>query len=128
MIFRTSQHGVWVWVWVSASSPLPSIVRVTGDFIQGSTATGVLVIIFSQSDDSNIHYYSGEQLQIVENQITVNGLTGGQYGVSVFAMEIRLPFSRAAALPQFLQLKTLNAQQSMCARHSGSLGQLWLVV
>ena len=92
--------------------------------IQGSTATGVLVIVYSQSDDSNniIHYHSSKQLLFAENQITVNGLTGGQYGVSVFAFENRLPFSRAAALPQLLQLNTLNAQQSMCARHYGSLG------
>ncbi|MGJ8945879.1 hypothetical protein AB9K17_23595, partial [Salmonella enterica subsp. enterica serovar Kentucky] len=45
---------------ISVSSPHPGQVRVTGDFIQGSTATGALVIVYSQSNDSDIHYDSSE--------------------------------------------------------------------
>ena len=36
---------------LSVTSPLSGQVRVTGDFIHRSTATGVLVIVCSQSDD-----------------------------------------------------------------------------
>ena len=84
----------------------------TGDFIQASVATGVLIIVYSQSNDSDVHYNSSEcDSQNIE--ITIDGLTGGQYGVSVFALENGLPFSRAAMLPQMLYINT--TQQSMCA-------------
>ena len=103
---------------ISVSSPLTGQVRVTGYFIQGSTATGVLVIVYSQFDDSDIHYQSSERDgQVAENQIIVDQLTNGQYGVSVFVLDNGLPFSRAAALPQLLQLNTFSAQQSKCSRH-----------
>ena len=97
---------------ISVSSPLPGQVRVTGDFVQGSVATGALVIVYSQSDDSDIYYQSSEH-DDQHMEITVNELTGGQYGVSVFVLENGLPFSRAASLPWMLYINT--TQQSTCA-------------
>ena len=41
---------------VSVSSPLPGQIRITGTFVDGSTATGVLLIIYSLNIDSNAHY------------------------------------------------------------------------
>ena len=41
---------------ISVSSSQPGEVRVTGDFIDGSTATGVLLILYSLTNDSDIHY------------------------------------------------------------------------
>ena len=97
------------------SSPFPGTVRVTGDFIQGSTATGLLVVVYLQSDDSGVHYNDDSECNGQSMEMAVGGLIGGPYGVSVFVMDSRLPFSRVAALPQFLQLNTLNVQQSKCA-------------
>ena len=97
---------------ISVSSPIPGRVRVTGDFIQGSTATGVLVIIYSQSNDSDTHYVNSEY-HGQNTEITVDGLTSGsQYGVSIFVLENGLPFSRVATLPQTLY--TNITQQSTC--------------
>ena len=94
---------------ISVSSPLPGTVRVIGDFIQGSTATGLLVIIYSQSDDCDIQYvnskYSGQSVDI-----TVAGLTSGPYRVSVFVLENGVPFSRVATLPQTVYMDTLTQQ------------------
>ena len=95
---------------ISVSSPLPGTVRVTaGDFIQGSTATGLLVIIYSQSDDCNIQYINSKcPGQNVD--ITVAGLTSGQYGVSVFVLENGVPFLRVATLPRILNMDVLTQQ------------------
>ena len=92
----------------------------TGDFIQGSTATGVLVIVYSQSDDSDIHYHSSEY-DGQNAEIVVDRLTGGPYGVSVFVLEKGLPFSRVAALPQMLYTNIANQGTYM------TLCMLWLV-
>ena len=96
---------------ISVSSPLPGTVRVTGDLVQGSTATGVLVVVYSHLDDSDTHYVNSEHDgQSIE--ITVDGLmSSSQYGVSVFVLENGLPFSRVATLPQMLY--TNITQQSM---------------
>ena len=96
---------------VSVSDPLPGTVRVTGDFIQGSTATGLLVIIYSPSNDCDIQYvnskYDGQNVDI-----TVAGLTSSQYGVSVFVLENGIPFSRVATLPLTVYMD-VQTQQSM---------------
>ena len=96
---------------ISVSSPLPGMVRVTGDFIQGSTATGLLVIVYSQSDNCDIQYvnseYPGQNIDI-----TVAGLTSGQYGVSVLVLENGVPVLRVATLPQTVYMD-VQTQQSM---------------
>ena len=53
---------------ISVSSPLPGTVRVSGNFLQGSAATGVLVIVYSLCNDSNVHYnsYHGSNDQSIE--------------------------------------------------------------
>ena len=89
---------------ISVSSPLPGTVRVTGEFIEGSTATGVLIIVYSlqtAADDSDIQYIDSEYHDL-NTMITVDRLTGGHYGVSVFVIENGLPFSRVSSLPQLL--------------------------
>ena len=63
----------------------------TGDFIEGSTATGFLVILSYHSNDSNFRYHQGRR------EVIVQGLPHGEYGISVFAVEEDgLPFVRAA--------------------------------
>ena len=96
---------------ISVSSPLPGMVRVNGDFIQRSTATGLLVIVYSQSNDCDIQYvnskYQGKNVDI-----TVAGLTSGPYGVSVFVLENGVPFLRVATLPQTVYMD-VQTEQSM---------------
>ena len=98
---------------ISVSSPLPGQVRVTGDFIEGSTANGVLIIVYSQSNDSDIHYKSSEW-EGQSAEANVDRLIGSQYGVSVFVLEDGLPFSRAATLPLLLQNTIIQDGMSAC--------------
>ena len=81
----------------------------TGDFFEGSTAIGVLIIVYSQSNDSDIYYKSSDREgQIVEANVV--GLTGSQYDVSVFVLEDELPFSRASTSPYLVHINTLTHQ------------------
>ena len=50
----------------------------TGDFSEGSTATGILVAI---SSGSYLQYLQGK------SEIIVQGLSRGKYDINVFAME-----------------------------------------
>ena len=60
----------------------------TGDILQGSTTTGLLVAV---NNDYHHLYYQGNREVIVQN------LPPGEYSVSVFALkEDGLPFERAA--------------------------------
>ena len=60
----------------------------TGDVLQGSTTTGLLVAV---NNDYHHLYYQGSKEVIVQN------LPPGEYSVSVFAIEEDgLPFERAA--------------------------------
>ena len=60
----------------------------TGDFIQGSTATGILVSI---NNGTYLQYYQGE------TEVIVQGLSSGEYNVFVFTIEKNgLPFERAS--------------------------------
>ena len=86
------------------SSPLPGHVRVTGDFIQGSTATGVLVIIVNDSDIEHHLISKGSNENEVEG--IISGLAGGQYTVSVFVVgKDGLPFERAATKPRSVSVE-----------------------
>ena len=48
---------------VTVNSPLPGQIRVTGDFVDGTKATGVLLIIYSLANSSDIRYISKETEQ-----------------------------------------------------------------
>ena len=81
--------------------PLLALVRVgvTGDFIQGPTATGVLVATLSTSG-INFHLLLRERNQIHD---TISNVEGGPHYVSVFVVEENgLPFIRAATIPQLV--------------------------
>ena len=84
---------------VSVSSHIPGQVSVTGEFIQGSSATGVLVTIVNAT---NLEHHlisrddSGNGIDSV-----ISGFPGGQYTVSVFVIsKDGLPFERAATKPR----------------------------
>ena len=64
-----------------------------GDFVDRSGATGVLWMVFSLSNDSNIQYiYIAKQPEQRSISMDVTGLNGTEYGVSVFALENGVPF------------------------------------
>ena len=84
---------------VSISSDGPGDIRVTGYFIEGSTATGVLVAM-STTSEVYFHMFTreGTQSQFAN---TVSNVAGGDYSVSVFVEdENGLPFNRSATIPQ----------------------------
>ena len=75
----------------------------TGDFIDGSTATGLLIIIYSLTNDTNVHYITGG---------SISGLAGGVYKTSVFVVEENgLPFERVATSPKLVAVETSKIVQ-----------------
>ena len=73
----------------------PGEIGVTGSFINGSTATAILVIVYS---DSDVYYIFSSPS---EEETNVRGLPSGLYNVSVFVVEENgLPFNRSATTPR----------------------------
>ena len=90
---------------ISVSSPLPGQVRVTGDFLEGSAATGVLVTIVNESDV--LHRLSTKGNNENEVEMTISGLAAGQYTVSVFVLGTHgIPLKRAATKPRQVSVES----------------------
>ena len=71
----------------------------TGDFIEGSTATGVLVSVLNEKGPQ--HHMVTKESDRSEIESVISGVAGGQYTVSVFVVdEDGLPFHRAATKPR----------------------------
>ena len=85
---------------ISVFSPGPGSVAVGGDFIQGSTASGVLIITISSTNDTQYHLcHRNDSNMKVED--TISGLAGGNHKVSAFVFEESgYPFNRVATRPQ----------------------------
>ena len=94
---------------ISVSSPQPGDVRVTGNYINGSMATGLLLVLYSLTNDSDIHYVIDSFKQSID--INVTGLTGTQYGISTFALDNDQIFPRVVALPEYVTVHS-NEQTS----------------
>ena len=79
----------------------------TGDFIPGSSAIGILIVVYSANNDSNnimIKYHFMHRSNIYRT-ITMTNLPSGQYEVSVFVVEENeLPFNRSATTPRNVSL------------------------
>jgi hypothetical protein len=91
---------------ISVSSPRDGSITVTGDFIQGSTAIGVLIITININDTNDTHYHlchrNGNNVQVED---TISGLAGGDHGVSMFVLEQSgYPFIRTATTPKFVDV------------------------
>ena len=72
----------------------------TGYFIQGSSAIGVLTITINSSNGTQYHLYhrNGNNVQVED---TISGLAGGGHRVSAFVLEQSgHPFNRTAATPK----------------------------
>ena len=91
------------------SSPSSGLIRVTGDFINGSSSTSVLVIVYSlTTDNHNGVYYTISSLFTEGETLVTNigGLASGPYNVSVFVLEENgLPFNRSASTPRSVLVK-----------------------
>ena len=75
----------------------------TGYFIEGSTATGVLIAILTTAD-INFNSITREQDQL-HLEGTISNVGGGDHNVSMFVMEEDgLPFSRTATIPQVVSV------------------------
>ena len=87
-----------------SSSLNPGEVQVTGTLTNDLIATGVLIIV---SSDSEVIYHKAtceESDEIIE--AVISGLAGGEYSVSVFVVEDNgLPFERVATLPQLVAVE-----------------------
>ena len=78
---------------------------VTGSIISGSSAEGVLIIVYSLTNDSDVLYITSKaHQQGVSARINNLKVNNGSYGVAIFTLQgNRLPFSRVAALPQVVK-------------------------
>ena len=93
---------------ISVSSPQLGEIRVTSDFIDGSTATGVLLILYSPTNDSDIHYVLENYEQSRSIDINVTALTSTQYGVSTFVLDNDQVFPRVVALPEHVTVQSIG--------------------
>jgi hypothetical protein len=86
-------------IFVSSSSA--GEISVTGNFVNGSTATAMLVIVYS--DRFSEVYYMSSPPSSQEGRVMTNigGLPFGSYKASVFVVEENgLPFNRSATTPR----------------------------
>ena len=73
-------------------------IKVTGDFIKLSETNGVLIIVYSTTNESDVQYIFQNKSTV---EVNVTDLRGGEYGVSVFVVgKNHLPFLRVADLPK----------------------------
>ena len=73
----------------------------TGDFIPGSQAIGILIVVYSADNDFNIIKYHFVHRSNIRRTITMTDLPSGRYEVSVFVVEGNgFPFNRSATTPR----------------------------
>ena len=79
---------------VSVSSGAPGELHVTANFLTNTSAIGMLAIVYSIENDSDIHY---AETRLPQTAIDLTGLSGSAYSTSVFTIEENgLPFNRSA--------------------------------
>ena len=97
---------------ISVSSPQPGEVRVTGDFINESTVTGVLAVIITESQI----FYNVVERGSNEQQFddTIQGVVGGEHSISFFVVEESgLPFNRTASTPKVVTVENGKTMLSL---------------
>ena len=88
---------------MSIDSPSPGEIRFSGDFINGSKATGVLAVVLSTSKVL-YHLVQREGSGLHVDDIITN-VAGGDHVVSVFVVEENgLPFTRTASTPRVVSV------------------------
>ncbi|MCG8621985.1 MAG: hypothetical protein MJE68_08335 [Proteobacteria bacterium] len=93
----------------------PGQISIMGNFIDGSTATGVLLIVYSLTNESDIHYHAINKGNGQNNNISINvtGLIGTEYVVSIFALENGLPFTRVVTSPRTVFVLAASNDQGL---------------
>ena len=87
---------------ISVSAGAPGELRVTASFLTNTSAVGMLAIVYSTEDDSDIHY---TEARLPQTEIHLTGLTESAYSTSVFDIEDRgLPSNQAATLPMSITI------------------------
>ena len=95
--FYTGTHDIQN---ISVSSSRAGSITLTGDFIQGSAAIGVLIITINGTNGTQYHLYhrNGDNAQVED---TISELAGGNHRVSAFVLEQSgYPFNRTATTPK----------------------------
>ena len=88
------------------ASVAPGELQVTGDFITNTSAVGMLAIIYSTGNDSDIHY---TEARLPQTEIHLRGLSRNAYSISLFTVEENgLPFHRTAHY-----LREINVHRGM---------------
>ena len=84
---------------------------VTGDVTDTLSSIGILIIIYSLTDDCNSYYnYFSYPLSLSGASFTVEGLPANRYGVSIFVTEENgLPYFRAAATPRKIDVEGIDS-------------------
>ena len=95
---------------ISLTSGEPGELTVTGDFITNTSALGMLAIVYSTINDSDIHY---TEARLPQTEISLTGLSGNSYSVSAFDIEENgLPFNITATSPKEIAIN--RGMQQMC--------------
>ena len=102
---------------IIAISSHPGQISITGNFIDMSTATGMLLIVYSLTNESDIHYHAinkgNEQNNNSIISINVTGLDEFEYVVSVFALVNGLPFPRVITSPRTVVILAASSDQGL---------------
>ena len=60
-----------------------TVIEITCSFLAGSTPPGILAIVYSHTNSSDIHYVVGERFGN-QSQVIIDGLNGDVYNVVVY--------------------------------------------
>ena len=100
---------------IYANSSRSGELLVTGNLIAGSMDVGILLVVYSFTNKSDVRYFSSKSRQQIIRARTTN-LIGGTYGISVFILkENRVPFSRVAVIPLWQQVESRSIGIHKCA-------------
>ena len=111
-------HGLIQNIWrmitcTSINKNSPGEIRITGNLIPGSTVIGILIIVYSLINESNIRYIFSPHSGI--STTTANSFPSGMYNVSIFVVEESgLPFNRSASIPRNISVIKGKNNQLLC--------------
>ena len=78
----------------------------TGDFINGSTATGVLAVFVDFSTSKIFYHLIKRGSKKKQFDGTIQGVVGGEHSISFFVVEESgLPFNRTASMPKVVTVE-----------------------
>ena len=98
---------------ISVSTNIPSSsVVITSDFVSGSQASGIFTIVYSLTEDSDVHYSINTRLENQHRLVAeLKGLPMNKYNVSVFTLMDGVPFKRAATTSKSITVSEVKGKQ-----------------